>query len=238
MVSPSAAQRGQRIDRPLRRGDPLLETRSADLEGFPLGRWRHREVGIHVGNGGADRRLERGIVPPGIVVERQQVLDACQSGEGQRIVYCTVSPADVTEVLLASLRSPDHARLLAVLVRRGDIAAQIGDMGKATRYGMAALLMDLADVGGNMKDGCHIDSMGGTPEHAAIALRAGERVLRVSNPSARHGGTHGQTVTLLQVIRRPVWRDGDGEALTANGEAEVQIPHPPGIERQRPAAVA
>ena len=35
-------------------------------------------------------------------------------------------------------------------------------MHKATRYGMAALLMDLADVGGNVKDGCHVASMGGT----------------------------------------------------------------------------
>jgi len=42
------------------------------------------------------------------------------------------------------------------------IAAQIGDMEKAIQYGMAALLMDLADVGGNVKDGCHIASMGGT----------------------------------------------------------------------------
>jgi alpha,alpha-trehalose phosphorylase len=42
------------------------------------------------------------------------------------------------------------------------IAAQIGNMDKAVRYGMAALLMDLADVGGNVKDGCHIASMGGT----------------------------------------------------------------------------
>src|SRR5262249_3931219 len=40
------------------------------------------------------------------------------------------------------------------------IAAQIGDIEKAIRYGMAALLMDLADVGGNVKDGCHIASMG------------------------------------------------------------------------------
>ena len=37
------------------------------------------------------------------------------------------------------------------------IAAEVGDMEKAIRYGMAALLMDLADV----KDGCHIASMGG-----------------------------------------------------------------------------
>ena len=42
------------------------------------------------------------------------------------------------------------------------IAAQIGDIEKAIRYLMAALLMDLADVGGNVRDGCHIASMGGT----------------------------------------------------------------------------
>jgi alpha,alpha-trehalose phosphorylase len=42
------------------------------------------------------------------------------------------------------------------------VAAQIGDIEKAIRYGMAALLMDLADVGGNVRDGCHIASMGGT----------------------------------------------------------------------------
>jgi alpha,alpha-trehalose phosphorylase len=42
------------------------------------------------------------------------------------------------------------------------IAAQVGDTEKAIRYGMAALLMDLADIGGNVKDGCHIASMGGT----------------------------------------------------------------------------
>jgi alpha,alpha-trehalose phosphorylase len=42
------------------------------------------------------------------------------------------------------------------------IATQIGDTEKAIKYGMAALLMDLADFGGNVKDGCHIASMGGT----------------------------------------------------------------------------
>jgi alpha,alpha-trehalose phosphorylase len=42
------------------------------------------------------------------------------------------------------------------------IAAQVGDIDKAIRYGLAALWMDLADVGGNVKDGCHIASMGGT----------------------------------------------------------------------------
>ncbi len=32
------------------------------------------------------------------------------------------------------------------------IAAEVGDVDKAIRYGMAALLMDLADVGGNVKE--------------------------------------------------------------------------------------
>jgi alpha,alpha-trehalose phosphorylase len=42
------------------------------------------------------------------------------------------------------------------------IAAQVGDTQKAIQYGVAALLMDLANVGGNVKDGCHIASMGGS----------------------------------------------------------------------------
>jgi alpha,alpha-trehalose phosphorylase len=42
------------------------------------------------------------------------------------------------------------------------IALEIGEYDKAAKYARAALLMDLADVGGNVKDGCHIASMGGT----------------------------------------------------------------------------
>jgi alpha,alpha-trehalose phosphorylase len=42
------------------------------------------------------------------------------------------------------------------------IAAEIGNVEKAFSYGLAALLMDLADIGGNVMDGCHIASMGGT----------------------------------------------------------------------------
>jgi len=42
------------------------------------------------------------------------------------------------------------------------VAAEIGDMEKAQRYARYAVLMDLADVGGNVRDGCHIASMGGT----------------------------------------------------------------------------
>ena len=42
------------------------------------------------------------------------------------------------------------------------IAMEIGEYEKASYYARMALLMDLADVGGNVKDGCHIASMGGT----------------------------------------------------------------------------
>ena len=42
------------------------------------------------------------------------------------------------------------------------VALEIGEYDKAVTYARAALLMDLADVGGNVRDGCHIASMGGT----------------------------------------------------------------------------
>lgn len=42
------------------------------------------------------------------------------------------------------------------------IAAEVGDPALAIRYGLSALLMDLADIGGNVKDGCHIASVGGS----------------------------------------------------------------------------
>ena len=42
------------------------------------------------------------------------------------------------------------------------VALEVGEFDKAVTYMRAALLMDLADVGGNVRDGCHIASMGGT----------------------------------------------------------------------------
>jgi alpha,alpha-trehalose phosphorylase len=42
------------------------------------------------------------------------------------------------------------------------IAMEIGDREKAWRYFRHAALMDLADLGGNVKDGAHIASIGGT----------------------------------------------------------------------------
>ncbi len=42
------------------------------------------------------------------------------------------------------------------------VAAEIGKMDQAIDYARYATLMDLADVAGNVKNGCHIASMGGT----------------------------------------------------------------------------
>ena len=42
------------------------------------------------------------------------------------------------------------------------LASELGYKEKAIDYGRAALLMDLADIGGNVADGCHIASMGGS----------------------------------------------------------------------------
>ena len=41
------------------------------------------------------------------------------------------------------------------------VAAEVGDMAKAVEYARVASLMDLGDVAGNVKDGCHIAAMGG-----------------------------------------------------------------------------
>ena len=41
------------------------------------------------------------------------------------------------------------------------LAAEIGDSKKAETYACVATLMDLGDVAGNVKDGCHIAAMGG-----------------------------------------------------------------------------
>jgi alpha,alpha-trehalose phosphorylase len=42
------------------------------------------------------------------------------------------------------------------------VAAEVGDMRKAVEYARFAVLMDLADVGGNVSHGCHIASIGAT----------------------------------------------------------------------------
>src|SRR5215510_14765135 len=73
--------------------------RSTEVEGMALGGGCHGESGAHVGNSGIDGCLESGVVPPGIVVKRHQVPGTHQSGEGERMVYRAVAPADMPGVL-------------------------------------------------------------------------------------------------------------------------------------------
>jgi alpha,alpha-trehalose phosphorylase len=42
------------------------------------------------------------------------------------------------------------------------VASEIGDVGKAFTYATYAIIMDLGNLSGNVKDGCHIASMGGS----------------------------------------------------------------------------
>ena len=64
-----------------------------------LGGGCHGEIGIHVGYSGIDGCFERGVVPPGIVVECHQMTGTHQAGEGKRMVHRAVAPADVPGVL-------------------------------------------------------------------------------------------------------------------------------------------
>ncbi len=50
------------------------------------------------------------------------------------------------------------------------VAAELGYRTKALEYWKYALLMDLADVGGNVKDGCHIAALGGSWMAAVYGL--------------------------------------------------------------------
>ena len=111
------------------------------------------------------------------------------------------------------------------------IAAQTGDVNKAVQYGMAALLMDLADVGGNVKDGCHIASMGGTWMMLAYGLggmRDDDGTLSFSPRRAPDdNATLGFRVTyrgqMLEVeigLERVEYTLREGECLTIHHQAE------------------
>ena len=123
------------------------------------------------------------------------------------------------------------------------IAAQIGNMEKALRYGVAALLMDLADVGGNVKDGCHIASMGGTwmmltyglggmrDENGTLSFTP--RRAPEDNAILRFPVTYrGQRLEVEIGVEKVEYALREGECLTIRHEAEeVQL------TRENPVAV-
>jgi len=112
------------------------------------------------------------------------------------------------------------------------VAAQIGDSDKAIRYGVAAMLTDLADVGGNVKDGCHIASMGGTwmtLTYGLGGMRDDDGTLSFSphcapdyNATLRFPVTYrGQTLEVDITGERVEYTLRAGEALTIHHEAEA-----------------
>jgi alpha,alpha-trehalose phosphorylase len=123
------------------------------------------------------------------------------------------------------------------------IAAQVGDTDKAIRYGIAALLMDLADVGGNVKDGCHIASMGGTWMMLAYGLggmRDDDGRLSFSPRRAPEDDAiprfpvayHGQRLEVEIGLERVQYALCEGEHLVIRHEAEeIQL------TRENPVAV-
>lgn len=123
------------------------------------------------------------------------------------------------------------------------IAAQIGDIEKAIRYGMAALLMDLADVGGNVRDGRHIASMGGTwmmLTYGFGGMRDGDGTLSFSprrapedNAMIRFPLTYRGAVLEVEIGQENVeYTLRQGECLVIRHETEqVQL------TRDRPVAV-
>jgi alpha,alpha-trehalose phosphorylase len=111
------------------------------------------------------------------------------------------------------------------------VAAQVGHIGKAIEYGMAALLMDLADVGGNVTDGCHIASMGGTWMMLAYgfagmhdydgALSFRPRRAPEDNATLQFPVTwRGQTLDVKIGINKAEYMLRDGEDLVIHHETE------------------
>jgi alpha,alpha-trehalose phosphorylase len=123
------------------------------------------------------------------------------------------------------------------------VAGQIGDMEKAIQYGIAALLMDLDDVNGNVKDGCHIASMGGTwmmlayglggmqDHHGKLAFwprRAPEDRAMLRFPVTYHG----QMLDVEIAMGEAKYTLREGESLMIRHEAEEIR-----LTREQPQAV-
>jgi alpha,alpha-trehalose phosphorylase len=110
------------------------------------------------------------------------------------------------------------------------VAAEVGNMDKALAYLRYAALMDLADIGGNVKDGCHIASMGGTwmaLVYGLAGLRDHEGQLSFNPSPPREAGHLCFPLTVRgQVLHVDMTRDsvvyhlvqGEGLTITHWGE--------------------
>jgi alpha,alpha-trehalose phosphorylase len=125
------------------------------------------------------------------------------------------------------------------------IAFELGYLRRAMEYARYAALMDLADVGGNVKDGCHIASMGGTwmaVVYGAAGMRDYDGVLtfrprypradlRVRFPLTVRGrmlqveiGPEGVTYTLLEGDRLCLWHEDEEIELTRKEPVAKRAP--------------
>ncbi|TYO95845.1 alpha,alpha-trehalose phosphorylase [Geothermobacter ehrlichii] len=119
------------------------------------------------------------------------------------------------------------------------VAAEIGDMEKALHYARYAILMDLADVGGNVRDGCHIASMGGTwmvmvYGFAGMRDEQGEITFRPHLPPAIrrlrfHLQVRGQQLTVEMDHEEVIYLLRDGRSLDIRhcSQAVTLIPGQP-----------
>ena len=90
------------------------------------------------------------------------------------------------------------------------VAFEVGYDERATSYLINALLMDLADVGGNVRDGCHIASMGGTWMGVVYGLGRSARSRRASLLQAEQAGA-GSPFPLDRPRSATRRRDGGGQ---------------------------
>jgi trehalose/maltose hydrolase-like predicted phosphorylase len=70
------------------------------------------------------------------------------------------------------------------------VALEVGEFQKAVEYARAALLMDLADVGGNVTDVCHIASHGRNLDDLHLRLRGFFAIAMEGFLSGRSGQSH------------------------------------------------
>jgi alpha,alpha-trehalose phosphorylase len=123
-------------------------------------------------------------------------------------------------------------------------ALEIGEYDKAVTYARAALLMDLADVGGNVKDGCHIASMGGTWMVFAYGFGGlrdyhGQLSFRPQRPPEGQASLHFSITWRGQLLEIEIspdsttynMREGTGLTIRHDGEEITLSPQTPAVVR-------
>ncbi len=116
------------------------------------------------------------------------------------------------------------------------VAAEVGEMDKAFSYSIDAGLMDLADVAGNVQDGCHVASMGGfwmTLIYGFAGMRdAGGRISFAPKVPERLGGL--RFPLQIRGQRLEVDLTPTAATYTLRGQAPLTIVHEDGLVELAP----